>query len=65
MKGLVITAKNESEFKFLSELLNKLGISSASMSEEDLEDLGLSKLMKSASKSKKVSRASVMAKLKS
>jgi hypothetical protein len=35
------------------------------MSAEDLEDLGLSKLMKSVNKSKKVSRETIMAKLKS
>lgn len=65
MKGLVITAKSRTEFKFLSDLLKKLGISSATMSVEDLEDLGLLKLMKSANRSKKVSREAIMAKLKS
>ncbi|MBA3665330.1 MAG: hypothetical protein H0W61_14120 [Bacteroidetes bacterium] len=65
MKGLVITAKSKTEFKFLSDLLKKLGISSAAMSEEELEDLGLVKLMKSANKSKKVSRETVVAKLRS
>lgn len=65
MKGLVITAKSKSEFKFVSDLLKKLGISSSTMSEEELEDLGLSKLMKSVDRSKKVSRETVMAKLRS
>jgi hypothetical protein len=65
MKGLVITAKSPSEFKFVSDLLKKLGISSATMSEEELEDLGLAKLMKSVDRSKKVSREAVMAKLRS
>jgi len=65
MKGLVITTKSQSEFKFLSDLLKKLGITSSAMSMEELEDLGLVKLMKSADKSKKVSRSSVMEKLKS
>jgi len=65
MKGLVITAKSKTEFKFLSDLLKKLGISSATMSEEELEDLGLAKLMKSVNRSKKVSRETIMAKLKS
>ena len=65
MKGLVITTKSQTEFKFLSELLKKLGISSATMSEEELEDLGLAKLMKSAERSKKVSRETIMAKLRS
>lgn len=35
------------------------------MSEEELEDLGLAKLMRSADKRKKVSRESIMKKLKS
>jgi hypothetical protein len=65
MKGIVITAKSQTEYRFLSDLLKKLGISSATMSAEDLEDLGLSKLMKSVNKSKKVSRETIMAKLKS
>ena len=65
MKGLVITAKSQTEFKFLSDLLKKLGISSATMSEEELEDLGLAKLMKSVNRSKKVSRETIMAKLRS
>ena len=65
MKGIVISAKSQTEFKFLSDLLKKLGISSAAVSEEELEDLGLVKLMKEANRSKKVSRATIMAKLKS
>ncbi len=65
MKGLVITAKSQTEFKFLSDLLKKLGISSAMMSEEELEDLGLARLVKSATRSKKVSGETVMAKLRS
>ena len=64
MKGIVITAKSQSEFKFVSDLLKKLGISSSPMSEEELEDLGLGKLMKSVDRSKKVSRETVMAKLR-
>ena len=64
MKGIVITAKSQSEFKFVSDLLKKLGISSSTMSEEELEDMGLGKLMKSVDRSKKVSRETVMAKLR-
>ena len=65
MKGIVITAKNSSEFKFLSELLKKLGISSTLVSVEEMEDIGLYKLMKSADRNKKVSREKIMSKLKS
>lgn len=61
---MVITPKNPSEFKFISYLLKKLGISSATMTEEELEDMGLSKLLKSVDKSKKVSRSSILQKLK-
>lgn len=61
---MVITPKNQTEFKFISELLNKLGFTATSLNEEELEDLGLSKMMKGLDKSKKTSRASVMKKLR-
>jgi hypothetical protein len=64
MKAMVITPKSQGEFKFISDLLKKLGISSATMTEEELEDIGLSKLLKSVDKTKKVSKNSVMQKLK-
>ncbi|MBK6523187.1 MAG: hypothetical protein IPG08_13160 [Sphingobacteriaceae bacterium] len=62
---MVITAKTQTEYKFLTDLLKKLGITSSMVSEEDLEDLGLSKMLKSVNKSKKVSREGIMQKLKS
>lgn len=65
MKAMVIAPRTQSEYKLLFELLKKLGIMSATMSEEELEDLGLAKLMRSADKRKKVSRESIMKKLKS
>jgi hypothetical protein len=64
MKAMVITPKSLSEYKFLHDLLKKLGISSAAMTEEELEDLGLSKLLKSVDRNKKVSKSSVLQKLK-
>lgn len=64
MKAMVITPKNQVEFKFIDDLLKKLGISSATMSEEQLEDLGLSKMLKAVDKTKIVSKKSVMQKLK-
>ena len=63
MKALVITPKNESEFKFLTELLKKLGISSSALNEEELEDIGMSKLMQEVDKTQKVSRNEIMQKL--
>jgi hypothetical protein len=65
MKAMVITAKTRTEYKFLSDLLKKLGITSSMVSEEELEDLGLSKMLKSVNKRKKVSKESIMLKLKS
>ena len=63
MKALVITPKNENEFKFVADLLKKLGVSSSTLSEEELEDIGMSKLMRDIDKSKKASRAEIMKKL--
>jgi len=63
MKALVITPKNDNEFKFLSDLLKKLGVSSSALSYEDLEDIGMSKLMRGIDKTKKASRAEIMKKL--
>ena len=65
MKGVVVTAKSQTEYKFLIDLLKKLGLSSAPVSEEELEDLALSKMMKSVDRKRKVSRDTIMKKLKS
>ena len=64
MKAMVITPKSPREFKFLSDLLKKLNIMSATMTEEEIEDLGLSKMLKDVDKTKKISKESVMNKLK-
>ena len=64
MKAMVITPKNLGEFKFVNDLLKKLGISSSTVSEEELEDMGLSNLLKQVDKSKKVSKNAIVQKLK-
>ena len=63
MKALVIKPKNSNEFKFVSDLLKKLGVGSSALSQDELEDIGMSKLMRSVDKTKKVSRAEIMKKL--
>lgn len=63
MKALVVTPKNDSEYKFVANLLKKLGVNSSALSYEDLEDIGMSKLMRGIDKSKKASRAEIMKKL--
>ena len=65
LHALVVPPQSRSEFKFVSDLLKKLGISSATMTEEEMEDVGLSKMLKSVGKTKKVSRENVMRKLRS
>ena len=65
MKALVIKPRDDDEFKFLADLLNKLGIGSSFLTAEELEDIGMSKMMQGVNKSKKVSRADVMKKLTS
>lgn len=63
MKTLVITPKSEHEFKFLSDLLTKLGVGVSSLSKEELEDIGLAKMMHDIDKTKKASRSEIMKKL--
>ena len=48
--------KDQSEFEILSDLLKKLDIVSVPMEEENLEDLGLSKMPLTVDKTKKLSQ---------
>ena len=63
MKALVVTPKNSNEFKFVTDLLKKLGIGSSTVGQEELEDIGMSKLMCQVDKTKKASRTEIMKKL--
>jgi hypothetical protein len=63
MKAVVINPKNNSELRFVTELLSKLGIKSAAISTGDLEDIAMSKIMKKVDKSKKAGRSEIMKKL--
>ena len=63
MKALVIKPRNNDEFKFLSSLLKKLGIGSSALTVDELEDLGMSKLLHEVDRTKKVSRAEIIKKL--
>jgi hypothetical protein len=63
MKALVVTPKNSNEFKFVTDLLKKLGIDSATVSQDELEDIGMSKLLPQVDKTKKASRSEIMKKL--
>lgn len=63
MKALVITPRNNNEFKFFTDLFKKLGIGSSVLNREDVEDLGMSKLMSKVNKKKKVVRSEIIKKL--
>jgi len=63
MDALIIKSKNSSDLKLIKELVKKLGLESKSLSEEEIEDLGLTMLMKQADRTKTVSRDTVMKKL--
>ncbi len=64
MKAIVIKTKNKNEEKFLSGLLDKLGISSGTISEEEMEDLAFSRMMKDVDRTKKVSKDTILKKLR-
>ena len=61
---MVITPKNKSEMKLLSDLFKRMQIQSQLISEEIKEDLGLAMMMNEADRTEKVSRESIMAKLR-
>jgi len=63
MKAIVVTPKNSNELKFVTDLLKKLGVGSSTVNQEDLEDLGMSKLMRQVDKTKQASRKEIMKKL--
>ena len=65
MDALIIKSNNRSDLKLVKELVKKLGLESKSLSEEEIEDLGLTMLMKQADRTKTVSRDTVMNKLES
>jgi hypothetical protein len=65
LKAIVITPKNDNEFKFPADLLKKPGVGSSSLTQDEPEDIGMSKLMRGVDKSKKASHAEIMKKLSS
>ncbi len=62
-KTLLVKPRTKADLKLLSELLRKLKIESSLVDDEQLEDAGLTLLMKEADRSRKVSRDLIMKKL--
>lgn len=65
MSSIVISPKNQQELQFISKLLQRLGVNSKVLSNEDTEDLGLSLLMKETDRSDFATEDEIMSKLKS
>jgi hypothetical protein len=60
METLIVTVKDKREKQLVSDVLKKMRINARQLTKEEHEDIGLSKLMKQANKSEKVSREQVM-----
>jgi len=63
METILVKIDSKSDASFISELLKKLGVKTRILKEEELEDLGLVKMMKEADRSQKVSREKIIEKL--
>jgi hypothetical protein len=50
MKRLILSPENEQELTFLKQLLEKMGVKTEELTEEDIEDLGLLKAMEEGKK---------------
>ena len=60
METLIVTLKDKQEMQFVSDLLKKMQINAKRLSDEECEDMGLTKLMKQASRSEKASRDQIL-----
>ena len=65
MESIVINPRTKDEAKIVTELLDKMNISSKVITDEEKEDMGLLMMMKEADRYEKVSREEVMKKLNS
>ncbi len=63
MDALLVKPKNKQEFGLLSALLDKMHISSRTLSDSDMEDIALLKLIEEADRSEVVSKEEVLSKL--
>jgi len=63
MESIIVTPKNQEEFRLLTDLLAKMDISSKVLSEEEKEDIGLGNLLREADLTEKVSREEIFLRL--
>lgn len=60
MEAIIIETKNKSDLKFWLELARKTGNNAKYLSPDEIEDVGLTMLIKEGMKTENVSRESVM-----
>jgi hypothetical protein len=65
MDSLLVVPKNRKEMRLVSDVLNKMGDASRSLTVEEKEDIALGMAMKEADRTKKVSTNLILQKLKS
>lgn len=63
MKAIVVKPKSDNEFKFITDLLKKLGIGTSTLTKDEIEDIGMLKLLNEVDKSKRATRSEIMKKL--
>lgn len=63
MESIVINPRTKIEAKIITDLLEKMNISSKIITDEEKEDLGLLMMMKETDRNEKVSRDEVIKKL--
>ncbi len=64
MKTYLINATTKSEENFIETLFKKLGVVTKTMTQEEVEDYGLLQMIKEVDRTKKVSKESIINKLK-
>ncbi len=64
MNSIIVTPKNARELQLIQELLDKMNVTNKILRLEQKEDMGLLLLMNKANRNKKVSRTTIMKKLR-
>ncbi|MBM2814732.1 MAG: hypothetical protein HW421_1494 [Ignavibacteria bacterium] len=64
MDSILISPKDIQEFQLITDLFSKMKVKTKILSLEEKEDLYLGELMKEADRSKKVSKESILKKLR-
>ncbi len=59
MQSLLITPKDDAELELLSELLNRMNITTTVISDEEREDIGMGLLLQQVDRTQYVSRESI------